>query len=55
MQETDKFVPDFARVENGALAGRLVANFWQPVALSKDFAPGTMPMGRSCSPTMYAR
>jgi 5,5'-dehydrodivanillate O-demethylase len=40
MQQTDKFVPDFARVENGALAGRLIANFWQPVAVSKDFAPG---------------
>ena len=46
MQETDKFVPDFARVENGALAGRLVANFWQPVAVSKDFVAGVLHLRR---------
>ena len=40
MRETDRFVPDYARIENGALAGRFVASFWQPVAVSKDFAPG---------------
>lgn len=40
MREADRFVPDYARIENGALAGRFVASFWQPVAVSKDFAPG---------------
>lgn len=33
-------VPDFARVENGALAGRFVAQFWQPILKSDDVAPG---------------
>jgi 5,5'-dehydrodivanillate O-demethylase oxygenase subunit len=32
--------PDFARVENGAPAGRLIAQFWQPVALSRDLVAG---------------
>jgi 5,5'-dehydrodivanillate O-demethylase oxygenase subunit len=32
--------PDFARVENGAPAGRLIAQFWQPVALSRDLVVG---------------
>lgn len=31
---------DFARVENGALAGRFVARFWQPIALSTDLKKG---------------
>jgi 5,5'-dehydrodivanillate O-demethylase len=39
---TDTFVPDFARVENGALAGRFVACFWQPIAASRDYAPGVV-------------
>jgi hypothetical protein len=39
---TDTFVPDFARVENGALAGRFVACFWQPIAASKDYAPSVV-------------
>jgi hypothetical protein len=39
---TDAFVPDFARVENGALAGRFVACFWQPIAASKDYAPSVV-------------
>ena len=38
---TDKFVPNFARVENGALAGRFVACFWQPIAASRDYAPAS--------------
>jgi 5,5'-dehydrodivanillate O-demethylase len=33
-------VVDFARVENGALAGRFVARFWQPIALSTDLNKG---------------
>jgi 5,5'-dehydrodivanillate O-demethylase len=32
--------PDFARVENGAPAGRLIAQFWQPIAVSKDLVVG---------------
>jgi 5,5'-dehydrodivanillate O-demethylase oxygenase subunit len=32
--------PDFARVENGAPAGRLIAQFWQPIALSRDLVAG---------------
>lgn len=31
---------DVARVENGALAGRFIAQFWQPIALSKDCRTG---------------
>jgi len=31
---------DFARVENGALAGKLLTRFWQPIALSRDYDPG---------------
>ncbi|HLG90097.1 MAG TPA: Rieske 2Fe-2S domain-containing protein, partial [Alphaproteobacteria bacterium] len=31
---------DFSLVENGAIAGRYLSRFWQPVALSKDYAPG---------------
>ena len=31
---------DFARVENGALAGRFVARFWQPIALSAELRAG---------------
>ncbi|WP_322060134.1 Rieske 2Fe-2S domain-containing protein [Paraburkholderia sp. J63] len=33
-------VPDFARVENGALAGKFLKKFWQPIALSRDYDPG---------------
>ena len=33
-------VVDFARVESGALAGRFVARFWQPIALSTDLNKG---------------
>ncbi|MEC3974457.1 Rieske 2Fe-2S domain-containing protein [Amycolatopsis sp. H20-H5] len=32
---------DFSIVENDAIAGQYLATFWQPVALSKDYAPGT--------------
>ena len=31
---------DFALVENGAIAGRYLARFWQPIAISHDYAPG---------------
>src|ERR1700735_3784591 len=31
---------DYARVENGAPAGRLIAQSWQPIALSKDLVFG---------------
>lgn len=31
---------DFARVENNAVAGRLIARSWQPVALSRDCVEG---------------
>src|ERR1700734_3989955 len=31
---------DFARVENGALAGRFVGRFWQPIALSEELKKG---------------
>jgi 5,5'-dehydrodivanillate O-demethylase oxygenase subunit len=40
MRETQAFLPDFARVENGALAGKWLASFWQPIALSRDYAAG---------------
>lgn len=33
--------PNFARVENGALAGRYIAQFWQPIAIASDYQPGT--------------
>lgn len=36
-EAADKFSPDFARVENDALAGKFVASFWQPIAVSKDY------------------
>lgn len=39
-EEAGAPVPDFARVENGALAGRFVAQFWQPILKSDDVAPG---------------
>jgi 5,5'-dehydrodivanillate O-demethylase len=32
--------PDFAHVENGAIAGRYLSQFWQPIALSSDYASG---------------
>jgi 5,5'-dehydrodivanillate O-demethylase len=32
--------PDFARVENDAIAGRFMKTFWHPVALSKNYTPG---------------
>jgi 5,5'-dehydrodivanillate O-demethylase len=38
--EAAKSAPDFARVENGALAGKFVASFWQPIAMSKDCVVG---------------
>ena len=31
---------EFSVVENGAVAGRYLAQFWQPIALSRDLAPG---------------
>ena len=31
---------DFSIVENGAIAGRYLAQFWQPLALSRDYKPG---------------
>lgn len=31
---------DFARVENGALAGKFVSRFWQPILLSSDLPEG---------------
>jgi 5,5'-dehydrodivanillate O-demethylase len=34
------YAPDFARVENGALAGQFLSRFWQPVALSDDLVFG---------------
>src|SRR3546814_5284998 len=41
MMSTDQsFVPDFARVENDALAGQLLASFWQPIALSQNYVAG---------------
>jgi len=40
MQATQSFVPDYARIEKGALAGRFISAFWQPIALSRDYAPG---------------
>ena len=40
MKTEQPFVPDFARVENNALAGRLLASFWQPIALSRNYTPG---------------
>jgi 5,5'-dehydrodivanillate O-demethylase len=33
-------VADFAHVQNGASAGRLLATFWQPIALSNNFPAG---------------
>ena len=32
---------DFSQIENGAIAGRYLARFWQPVALSRDHPTGT--------------
>src|SRR3546814_2136520 len=41
MMSTDQsFVSDFARVENDALAGQLLASFWQPIALSQNYVAG---------------
>ena len=40
MQQTANFVPDFARVENGAVAGKFLASFWQPVVASRDVTRG---------------
>jgi 5,5'-dehydrodivanillate O-demethylase len=31
---------DFTRVENGALAGRYLSRYWQPIAVSKDYKQG---------------
>jgi 5,5'-dehydrodivanillate O-demethylase len=31
---------DFAHVENGAIAGRYLANYWQPIAISAECKPG---------------
>src|SRR5690606_20549777 len=39
-EEAGVAVADFARVENGALAGRFVAQFWQPILKSDEIAPG---------------
>lgn len=33
-------VDEYSVVENGAIAGRYMRQFWQPIALSRDFAPG---------------
>ena len=32
---------DYSLVENGAIAGKYLARFWQPVALARDYKPGT--------------
>lgn len=40
MSNTESFVPDFARVENDALAGQLLSTFWQPIALSQNYVAG---------------
>ncbi len=32
---------DFSLVENGAIAGRYLAQFWQPIGLSREHKPGT--------------
>ena len=34
-------IDDFSLVENGAIAGRFLAQFWQPIALSREQKPGT--------------
>ena len=31
---------EFSLVENGAIAGRYLAQYWQPIALSRDYAAG---------------
>ena len=33
-------VDDFSLIDNGAIAGRYLRQFWQPIALSRDIAPG---------------
>ena len=40
MTEARKNSIDFALVENGATAGRFIATFWQPIALSRDIGVG---------------
>ena len=40
MRDMTAFSPDFAHVENGALAGKLLARSWQPIALSRNYKPG---------------
>ena len=32
---------EFSLVENGAIAGRYLSHFWQPLALSRDYRPGS--------------
>ena len=32
---------EFSLIENGAIAGQYLARFWQPVALARDFKPGS--------------
>jgi 5,5'-dehydrodivanillate O-demethylase len=40
MQNMTTVFPDFAHVENGTPAGKLLTTFWQPVGLSRDYDPG---------------
>ncbi|MBB6123069.1 Rieske 2Fe-2S domain-containing protein [Sphingobium subterraneum] len=37
---TQNSLPDFARVEGGAIAGRYMAQFWQPIAMGSDYPVG---------------
>lgn len=36
-EAVEGFVPDFARVEGEALAGKFVRSYWQPIGLAREF------------------
>ena len=42
LQQDHHPVDEFSVVENDAIAGRYLARFWQPIAISRDFKPGTV-------------